>query len=33
MCVEGPVLNEKQLLKVTEFGKYHRSASGKIINY
>lgn len=31
MCVEGPVLNQDSLKKVTEFGKYHRTASGKII--
>ncbi len=33
MCIEGPVLNHGQLRQVTEFGKYHRSASGKIIPY
>jgi len=33
MCVEGPVLNQDQLKQVTEFGKYHRSPSGRIINY
>ncbi len=31
MCVEGPVLNHKQLKLVTEFGVYHRSASGRIV--
>jgi len=29
MCVEGPVLDERQLQKVTELGKPHRSASGR----
>ncbi len=33
MCVEGPVLNQDQLKKVTEFGKYHRAPSGRIIYY
>jgi len=33
MCVEGPVLNQDQLSHVTEFGKYHRTPSGKIIHY
>ena len=33
MCVEGPVLNQDQLKRVTEFGKYHRSPSGKLIHY
>lgn len=31
MCVEGPVLNNKQLKLITEFGVHHRSASGKIL--
>lgn len=30
MCVEGPVLSGEDLKKVTEFGRYHRSASGKV---
>ena len=30
MCVEGPVLNDRQLKRVIEFGKYHRSASGAV---
>ncbi len=33
MCVEGPILSGEKLKKVTEFGKYHRTASGKIENY
>lgn len=33
MCVEGPVLNQDQLKKVQEFGKYHRTASGRIVNH
>lgn len=33
MCVEGPVLDQDQLKKVEEYGKYHRTASGKIIHY
>lgn len=28
-CVEGPVFNGKKLKKIIEFGKYHRSSSGK----
>ncbi len=31
MCVEGPVLNGESLLQVSEFGKYHRTASGQTI--
>lgn len=30
MCVEGPILDSDKLKKVAEFGKYHRSASGRI---
>ncbi|MCL5970471.1 MAG: dihydroorotate dehydrogenase electron transfer subunit [Patescibacteria group bacterium] len=30
MCVEGPVLDSDKLKKISEFGKYHRAASGKI---
>ncbi len=33
MCVEGPVLNSEQLKQVKEFGKYHRTSSGKVISY
>jgi dihydroorotate dehydrogenase electron transfer subunit len=33
MCVEGPVLNQDELKKVTEFGKYHRTASGRVKEY
>lgn len=33
MCVEGPVLDQDQLKKVTEFGKYHRTASGRVVNH
>lgn len=32
MCIEGPVVNHKRLKKISEFGKYKRTASGKIIN-
>ncbi|MFH1545048.1 MAG: dihydroorotate dehydrogenase electron transfer subunit [archaeon] len=28
-CVEGPVFSGKKLKKITEFGKHHRSSSGK----
>lgn len=28
MCLEGPVVSGDDLKKITEFGKYHRSASG-----
>jgi dihydroorotate dehydrogenase electron transfer subunit len=31
MCVEGPVLNHRQLKLITEFGVYHRTASGRIL--
>ena len=33
MCVEGPVIDGEKLKKITEFGKYHRTASGKIESY
>ncbi len=33
MCVEGPVLSGEQLKKLTEFGVYHRTASGKVVKY
>ena len=31
VCKDGPVVSGKIALKLSEFGKYHRSASGKII--
>jgi len=33
MCVEGPVIDGEKLKEITEFGKYHRTASGKIDKY
>jgi dihydroorotate dehydrogenase electron transfer subunit len=33
LCVEGPVLPKKLVVQLTEFGKYHRDASGKRIKY
>ena len=30
MCVEGPIINGEDLKKIIEFGKYHRTASGKV---
>ncbi len=33
LCVEGPVLPKKIVEQLTEFGKYHRDASGKRIRY
>lgn len=33
LCVEGPVLPKKKIKLLTEFGKYHRDASGKRIKY
>ena len=30
MCVEGPVIDGAKLKQITEFGKYHRTASGKV---
>ena len=33
LCVEGPVLPKKKIEQLTEFGKYHRDASGKRIKY
>jgi dihydroorotate dehydrogenase electron transfer subunit len=33
LCVEGPVLPKKLVEQLTEFGKYHRDASGKRIKY
>ncbi len=33
MCVEGPVISGEKLKKITEFGAYHRTASGKVEKY
>lgn len=33
MCVEGPVIDGEKLKQITEFGKYHRTASGKLEKY
>jgi len=33
LCVEGPVLPKEKVEKLTEFGKYHRDASGKRIKF
>ncbi len=33
LCVEGPVLPKKLVEQLTEFGKYHRDATGKRIRY
>ena len=33
LCVEGPVLHKKLVEQLTEFGKYHRDASGKRIGF
>ncbi len=33
LCVEGPVLSKKKVEQLTEFGKYHRDASGKRITF
>ncbi len=33
MCVEGPVIDGEKLKEITEFGKYHRTASGKVDPY
>jgi len=33
LCVEGPVLPKKTVEQLTEFGKYHRDATGKRIRY
>jgi len=33
LCVEGPVLPKDKIEQLTEFGKYHRDASGKRILY
>lgn len=33
MCVEGPVLSGEKLKKITEFGNYHRTASGRVEKY
>ncbi|MDP4011283.1 MAG: dihydroorotate dehydrogenase electron transfer subunit [Candidatus Roizmanbacteria bacterium] len=33
MCVEGPVIDGEKLKQITEFGKYHRTASGKVEKY
>ena len=33
MCVEEPVVDGEKLKQITEFGKYHRTASGKVEKY
>jgi dihydroorotate dehydrogenase electron transfer subunit len=33
MCIEGPVLDQDQIKKVAEFGKYNRDATGKKNNF
>ena len=33
LCVEGPVLPKNKVEQLTEFGKYHRDASGKRIDF
>ncbi|MDA1316955.1 MAG: dihydroorotate dehydrogenase electron transfer subunit [bacterium] len=33
MCVEGPVIDGEKLKQISEFGKYHRTASGKVEKY
>lgn len=33
LCVEGPVLPKKLVEQLTEFGQYHRDASGKRIDF
>ena len=33
LCVEGPVLPKKLVEQLTEFGQYHRDATGKRIKY
>jgi dihydroorotate dehydrogenase electron transfer subunit len=33
LCVEGPVLPKEKVEQLTEFGKYHRDASGKRIKF
>jgi len=33
LCVEGPVVSKAQLEQLTEFGNYHREASGKRIYF
>ena len=33
MCVEGPVIDGEKLKQITEFGNYHRTASGRVEKY
>lgn len=33
LCVEGPVMPKKYVVQLTEFGNYHRDASGKRIHF
>jgi len=33
MCVEGPCLDKELAKKITEFGKYHRDATGKKVHF
>ncbi|MBI2136074.1 dihydroorotate dehydrogenase electron transfer subunit [Candidatus Woesearchaeota archaeon] len=33
MCIEGPIIGKEKIAKITEFGRYHRDASGNKIRY
>ncbi len=33
LCVEGPVMPKKYVVQLTEFGRYHRDATGKRIEF
>lgn len=33
MCMEGPVVSNEQARQITEFGKFHRDATGKIHHF
>lgn len=33
MCIEGPIIDSKKIAQITEFGKYHRDATGNKVKY
>ncbi len=33
MCIEGPIIGSKKIAQITEFGKYHRDATGNKVPY
>ncbi|HIH42013.1 TPA: dihydroorotate dehydrogenase electron transfer subunit [Candidatus Woesearchaeota archaeon] len=33
MCIEGPIIGKEKIKQITEFGKYHRDATGNKVKY